>query len=792
MNEEYFLDPERCYRQAEQRAGQYFELLLEHARRKHYAPALTADLQQWQHRHVRRFPWLSWLSRGKGTAKGGHDERYFEWLNRAGKLDGYLKRSVTYMYMRDLGQAINEPKTQARIQRMADHLKRRLLHAGEEGSLDRLSLTGLYRWAQAEGVEEAAAWVIGKLHSVAAHIPEQMNAEHAQRKLIKIILGVVLHALEEMEAGLERQERARQMDRAIRLGYCYGLTYPFIDDLLDAKVLTDEEKARYSRLIRSALLTGHVPELGTWSGPSLPLVHYVHGELGEAFEYMKREQPKDHQAVFFEQAYLFFHAQELDRAKQLSDAGYTNEELFLPIILKSAASRLVARSVLGDSADEGFESRTFCYGIYNQLADDFADLYADLEAGAVTPYTYYLTHRQQRTDLINPFELYWTVVYYFIHHVYKGDAEAREVILDRAINGLKRCRSRLGEAQYASLMAMLMPDSSVFESLVQRMVRQADDVDFLDKLLRDRLAAQLKQDREGKKSFQETVDRVREHINRLLPLEAPAAMPLFIEEPLTEAANYSLASGGKRLRPVLTWVIGVQEYGLEEEALAPLLRSLEYMHTASLIFDDLPTQDNASVRRGRKSLHLVHDSATAELTGLLLMQRAVQEQAALQAFDSRAVLALMSYSAQRAEDLCRGQAMDLDAKGKRLTLEQLNTLCFYKTGIAFEAALVMPAMLAKAEEEALAALKSYAYHAGIAFQIRDDLLDAEGDGELLGKPIGQDAHNDSSTFVTLLGQEGARRQMWEHYCLAAEALRRFPQRTGFLTHALNYMVHRDR
>jgi geranylgeranyl pyrophosphate synthase len=136
--------------------------------------------------------------------------------------------------------------------------------------------------------------------------------------------------------------------------------------------------------------------------------------------------------------------------------------------------------------------------------------------------------------------------------------------------------------------------------------------------------------------------------------------------------------------------------------------------------------------------------------------------------------------------------MDLSSKGKTLTQEQLNTICYYKTGIAFEAALVMPAILAQVNEQEIAVLKAYAYHAGIAFQIKDDLLDSEGDARLLGKPVGQDIENDRSTFVTVLGRDGANQAMLEHYCLAMDALRSLSLRTVFLEHLLNYMINRDR
>lgn len=89
-------------------------------------------------------------------------------------------------------------------------------------------------------------------------------------------------------------------------------------------------------------------------------------------------------------------------------------------------------------------------------------------------------------------------------------------------------------------------------------------------------------------------------------------------------------------------------------------------------------------------------------------------------------------------------------------------------------------------------LKKFAYHAGIAFQIKDDLLDQEGDRLLLGKPVGQDAGNNTSTFVSILGLENARKELWEHYCLASEALSELPRNIAFLKHLLNYMVNRNR
>lgn len=786
--------PQISYRLAEQKAVQYFSELDAQIKNQSFLTGLTEDIQLWKKGHVHKPSLFSLFSKGRKRPDTRDYQLYIQWLNYTGKLDDYLDRSVSYIYMRDLGKALDSPEVNSRIQRIVADVKKYVLQSSEgtkENPPAMMDLAELYRKAQKLGIESSTIWLIDKLKGVAAHIPEGMSAEHAQRKLIKIVIGVLMHVYEDLDAGISHSQRAKRLGEAIRLGYSYGLTYPFIDDLLDSHVLTLQEKEQYSRMIRSALLTGIVPELGIWKGSNKELIQYIHAELKESFEYIKGYQNEASRQVFFEQSYVFFHSQEQDRAKNLAYASYTNEELFVPVILKSSSSRLIVRSVIGAQADDGFDQRTFYYGIYNQLADDFADMHDDLNNGAVTPYTYYLKYRHQRSDLINPFEMYWAVIHHLIHHVHHADPKTREVILDRAINGLKRCRERVGQEKYTEIMEIFAAGMPVFNKLVQQMVRKADDVDFFDKLLRDQLVTSLRNDQEEKDAFFSTINQVREQINRELKITKESGISP-MKEPLIDAANYSLEGDGKRLRPILSWVVGVDEYGLKAEEIVPLLRSIEYMHTASLIFDDLPSQDNAATRRGRPTLHQVHNVATAELTGLFLIQKAIKEQSSLERFDPRSVLALMKYSAEKTEEMCMGQAMDIDSKGKALNLEQLNMICFYKTGIAFEASLVMPAILAQIPEKEIEALKKYAYHAGIAFQIKDDLLDLEGNMELLGKPVGQDAQNNNSNFVSILGQDGARKEMWEHYCLAMEALKRLPRRIAFLRHLLNYFVNRDR
>lgn len=793
MNNELIKTADTCYQLAEKRAADYFKLLYEQVIQKNYVDILTEDIQLWKHNHICDHSVLSFFckKRRKPDSTGYHN--YIQWLDYTGKLDNYLQRSISYIFMRDLGKELDSTDTQDKVNRAVQRLKKHLINSKKSGRDDKtkdISMASLYQKAKEEGIESTFIWLIDKLKTVSSNIPEGIDAEHAKRKLIKIIAGVLMHELESMGNEVPTEERTKRLDKAIKLGYCYGLTYPFIDDLLDAKILSVKEKKQYSALIRTTLITGSVPELGEWEGQNIDLIKYVHSELKEAFEYIKVHQLPENMRSFFDQSYVFFNSQEIDREKNLSNANYTNECIYIPIILKSSSSRLIVRSVISAPGDEIFDNLTFFYGIYNQLADDFTDMFDDMEEGAVTPYTYYVKYHNKRSDLINPFELYWAVISNLIHNVYHSDPKTCEVILDRAINGLKRYKERMGTEKYNKIMKIFAPKDVKFNSLIQNIVGKADDVDFFDKLLRDYIINILRSQRKEQEEFLDTVKDIRNQINNMLNIPKIESYYL-TKEPIIDAANFSLEGDGKRLRPIVTWVMGVNEYGLKKSAIIPLIKSLEYMHTASLIFDDLPSQDNALIRRGRPTLHQVYNIAIAELTGLFLTQKAIEEQTFLEEFDSKTVLSLIRYSAQITEKMCAGQAIDLNSKGKQLSLEQLNIMCFYKTGLAFEASLMMPAILGHAGNSEIEALKKFAHNAGIAFQIRDDLLDVEGDSKLLGKEIGKDTENNSSTFVSILGQEGARKEMWEHYCFAMDALKEVPRNTTFLKHLLNYFVHRD-
>lgn len=760
----------QCYEKAEQKAFDYFQRLLSQVQNKQYVENLLNETKRWKKRYM--LPKTSYFKR-KNT-------QLFHWLKDTGELDDYLKRSISYIYLRDLGKKLDDEHTVKRINEVLNTIKNQMLKEQQLSNQDYFHKSNIYRIAQKEGIETTAIWLFEKLEQVIEHLPEEMDTINAQRKLLKIIAGVYLHFKEDLEHQYDEEERKEKLAAAIRLGYSYGLTYPFIDDLLDSKILTDEEQMQFSNSIRNALITGEVPTIH-WTGKNKKLLDFVQKELKECFHIIKNNHPIHSSTHFYEQAYIFFHSQEIDRLKDLQNPHYTNEQLYIPVILKSASSRLIARSLINKEKDDGFHERTFLFGIYNQLSDDFTDLEEDLKNGVVTPYTYYVTYHNKRKDLINPFELFWIVIMNLIDHVYDGNEEVCELLLTRAFNGLKRMKEKKGAKHFKSTINFFCTFNENFKKELEKIVQNSKYINFYDKYLRDEMIFAIKNDNEKRDEFFENIRVVREKINQLLPLEKDR------QDAIVNAANYSLEGRGKRFRPLLTYLTAVHLFSMKEKEIIPLLKALEYMHNASLIFDDLPSQDNASYRRGRKTLHEKESVAIAELTGLFLIQKAYEEISSMTSFNSTNVLQAIQYTAKTTSKMCKGQAIDL--QNNVLTIEELKDLSYLKTGIGIEASLWLPAILANATEE-YSFLKNFSYHAGIAFQIKDDLLDIESDFTQLGKPVRLDLKNERSTFVTLLGVEGAKKELWNQYCLAFHALQNTKKDVAFLKYFLDYIVFR--
>ncbi len=271
---------------------------------------------------------------------------------------------------------------------------------------------------------------------------------------------------------------------------------------------------------------------------------------------------------------------------------------------------------------------------------------------------------------------------------------------------------------------------------------------------------------------------------------------------LEKAMRYSLLAGGKRIRPVLTMKFCEAAGGTLEEAL-DFGCAVEMLHTYSLIHDDLPCMDNDDLRRGRPTSHKVFGECTATLAGDALQAAAFQT--VLSAEGSwrhgggacKALAARVLAEAAGVQGMCGGQYWDTADDGRPRTVEDLTAINDQKTGALLRAACMMGVAASMGrrtvEDACMDAARDYASNLGLAFQIRDDILDTTSTAGELGKPIGSDAANGKTTFVTLLGVRACERQVLDYTERAKEALCRCAWRgdTEFLLELADSLARRD-
>ena len=253
-------------------------------------------------------------------------------------------------------------------------------------------------------------------------------------------------------------------------------------------------------------------------------------------------------------------------------------------------------------------------------------------------------------------------------------------------------------------------------------------------------------------------DRYREMAEKALDTYFKYDAP---QKELFDAMRYSLMAGGKRIRPVLVLMFAESVGGDPEKAL-PFACAVEMLHTYSLIHDDLPCMDNDDLRRGKPTNHVVFGECTATLAGDALQAAAFEtllsaELPPEQVVSAAAVLA----NAAGEKGICGGQILDMEGEKKQLTIEQVSNIHDLKTAAMIIAASKLGVIAGGGTKEQMAASEEYARKLGLAFQIRDDMLDYISTTEELGKPVGSDKECGKSTFASLLGLEQCEKAVAE-------------------------------
>jgi farnesyl diphosphate synthase len=262
---------------------------------------------------------------------------------------------------------------------------------------------------------------------------------------------------------------------------------------------------------------------------------------------------------------------------------------------------------------------------------------------------------------------------------------------------------------------------------------------------------------------------------------------------LHEAMRYALLGGGKRVRPLLVYAAGAL-FGADSGVLSRAAAAVEMIHAYSLVHDDMPCMDDDELRRGKPTVHVAYDEATALLVGDALQSQAflVLSEAgdAVPAARLVGMLRLLAHASGSA-GMCGGQAIDLDSVGLSLTLEQLEQMHQLKTGALLRASVLLGATAGKELTEAeTAALHTYSRAIGLAFQVVDDVLDATADSATLGKTAGKDAADNKPTYVSILGLEPSRALAQQLRLDAHKALEPFGEKAQRLRELADLIVQR--
>ena len=284
-------------------------------------------------------------------------------------------------------------------------------------------------------------------------------------------------------------------------------------------------------------------------------------------------------------------------------------------------------------------------------------------------------------------------------------------------------------------------------------------------------------------------EQVEAILAKYLPREEGA------QKTVISAMNYSLLAGGKRLRPMLMWE-SYRMFGGRSQVIEPFMAAMEMIHTYSLVHDDLPAMDNDKYRRGKKTTHAQFGEAMGILAGDGLLTYAFEtavKSFAIEPGNTKIGKALKILATKAGiYGMLGGQCVDVEAEGKPLEAEALHFIYRLKTGALLEASMLIGAVLAGATKGEQRKVEQAAGELGLAFQIQDDILDVTSTTEILGKPVGSDAKNHKTTYVTLFGLEKARQEVERLSNHSVELMDTLVVRNEFLNGLMLELIQRKK
>lgn len=611
-----------------------------------------------------------------------------------------------------------------------------------------------------QGADTSISELYVRLAEVINIIPESSLRQQGFSKLCRTVGGFAFMSL------LVNSDGGRGLggiSDALRAGYDFGVTYPLVDDLLHDSDYLERATGNKPHDDLNTVVE-HWLSTGSTEGVDVP-ENSITTELKHAFQDATEIFPFEDNRELYRAVLMLHYAQIADAAKSefIHPPTYEKED-FTPYIVKAALTRIIPFMVAkGGPANVRVADlrRIIGLGLRTQLHDDLIDLESDAQHGVHTPFSPYLAGNVR--DGVNPSELLIDSLFYSVDQDFVGDHRQRaaQVLLGTAIHAFggldDAVRERLG----------LSPD---YVTLIDNIGKRYTSAKVEGKLQEQLDSVALKRSRLYKKIDVYLFD-VQDRVNGLLKTFVEDANEQF--KPMYQ---YAILAQAKRMRPAFAYITA-DTFGAEREHVDDFALAAELLHTASLIFDDLPGQDDADRRRGKKTIHKEFGEGEAQLAALAMIfdaQTLVAQLDATHGLDGCLVAYVNESLGQRG--LCFGQLEDLQTFNAGASSEEtLDSIASLKTGLAIEMSVVGAAMIAHQPGTTIQSLQDYAYHAGIAFQVKDDLLDSPEAGADTGKNPGMDERNGKLNYARLLGADAAQAKMTFHISAARTALAQLPE-----------------
>jgi geranylgeranyl pyrophosphate synthase len=602
-------------------------------------------------------------------------------------------------------------------------------------------------------------WLIEKWKIALQTFPINLTKHGAFGRLVRTTIGVGIARLYGFAENNEQDDLDKKFFQSLQMGFYYGVAYALVDGLQDNQY--EQQQQKYIDIDKwliemERILSGH--KLDQTSLPQLPvtslLLETFHSLVQLTLVNCVAEQT-------FTDLALLLRSQRSDK-KDLEKSYDNDIDLYIGPLMKSHFT-YTATAFMGGARMVNDCERLWTMPFLGQLTDDCRDFDEDRQEKSITPVTYYAKHND---SILNPFFVFLFVcedLYLQSHE----DKNTGAFLGRRILRTLRTLKNDLNE--FLTIFTLKSyPDLYKYTLSLENLFDRVSDPEKAIFRFVNKFANHY--------SFNHR--KIETFAYDYLPLvEKQLTININNNDPLIRGINHSLKAGGKRLRPLLLLMIA-QIYNINIERVLPLARAIEYLHTSSLIFDDLPAQDNAPLRRGQPTLHMPIESdkndippslteGRAQLVAVDLIAHAIRLVTVdlnREGFSYESINHVTAELSQSMNQLCHGQFLDLQAArmNKSLTINELDHIAELKTGKAIEIVLICPVILAEQEKSLdliIERIRELGKLMGILFQMKDDLLDVEGNIDELGKLTNIDQQNQTITYVSLLGIEKTRKRI---------------------------------